>query len=82
MANWRCPHCGTPQAESSRCWVCSRSSTTCATCVHFRRSVAGRLGFCGFDRQRTPLVGDEVRGCWSATASEPVGLFEEAGNRP
>ena len=37
MPVWRCPHCGTPQAESSRCWVCRRSTTSCATCRHFRR---------------------------------------------
>ena len=35
MPVWRCPHCGTPQAESSRCWVCRRSTTTCATCLPF-----------------------------------------------
>jgi hypothetical protein len=26
--------------------------------------VAGRLGFCGLDRKREPLLGDEVRACW------------------
>jgi hypothetical protein len=75
MATWRCPHCGTPQAESSRCWVCFRSTTTCDTCVHFRRSIAGRGGICGSDALRLPLSGDEVRGCWAAAATEPVGLF-------
>ena len=30
MPLWRCPHCGTPQVESSRCWVCRRSTTSCA----------------------------------------------------
>ena len=29
MPMWRCPHCGTPQAETARCWVCRRSSTAC-----------------------------------------------------
>ena len=24
MPVWRCPHCATPQAEASRCWVCRR----------------------------------------------------------
>jgi hypothetical protein len=66
MPMWRCPHCGTPQAETARCWVCRRSSTACATCQHFRRSVAAQLGYCGLDRQRLPLRGDEIRGCWEA----------------
>ena len=65
---WRCPHCGTPQAETARCWVCHRSSTACATCRHFRRSVAAQLGYCGLDRQRVPLRGDEIRACWEAAA--------------
>jgi hypothetical protein len=64
MPSWRCPHCSTPQAEASRCWVCHRSSTSCGTCRNFRGSVAGRLGFCGLDRKREPLRGDEVRACW------------------
>jgi hypothetical protein len=66
MPMWRCPHCGTPQAETARCWVCRRSSTACATCRHFRRSIAAQLGYCGLDRQRQPLRGDEIRGCWEA----------------
>jgi hypothetical protein len=70
MPMWRCPHCATPQPEAARCWVCHRSSTSCGTCRHFRRSVAGGLGFCGLDRHRSPLRGDELRGCW------------EAGDRP
>ena len=69
MPMWRCPHCGTPQAETARCWVCHRSSTACATCRHFRRSVAAQLGYCGLDRQRTPLRGDEIRACWEAGAA-------------
>jgi hypothetical protein len=64
MPMWRCPHCGTPQAETARCWVCRRSSTSCATCRHYRRSVAAQLGYCGLDRNRQPLTGDEIRGCW------------------
>jgi len=63
---WRCPHCGTPQAETARCWVCRRSSTACGTCRNFRRSVAGTLGYCGLDRHRQPLAGDEIRACWEA----------------
>lgn len=64
MPSWRCPHCSTPQPEASRCWVCHRSSTSCGTCRSFRGSVAARFGFCGLDRQRLPLNGDEVRACW------------------
>jgi hypothetical protein len=69
---WRCPHCGTPQAEASRCWVCHRSSTTCSTCRHFRRSVAAQLGYCGLDARRLPLTGAEMRGCWEPAAARPV----------
>ena len=76
MPMWRCPHCGTPQAETARCWVCHRSSTACATCRSFRRSVAGQLGYCGLDRERRPLRGDEIRACWEASvalAEDPIG---------
>jgi hypothetical protein len=66
MPLWRCPHCGTPQAESSRCWVCRRSTTSCATCRHFRRGVASGLGLCGLDPRHTALVGTEMRPCWAA----------------
>jgi hypothetical protein len=66
MPLWRCPHCATPQAETARCWVCHRSSTACGACRHFRRSVAAQLGYCGLDRQRRPLTGDEIRPCWEA----------------
>ena len=66
---WRCPHCETPQPEASRCWVCHRSSTSCGTCRHFRRSVAARTGFCGLDRRHEPLRGDEVRACWEDGAA-------------
>ena len=69
MPVWRCPHCGTPQEESSRCWVCRRSTTTCATCRHFRRGVANGLGLCGLDPRHSALDGTEIRTCW--TASEP-----------
>jgi hypothetical protein len=81
MPMWRCPHCGTPQAETARCWVCRRSSTACATCRHFRRSVAAQLGYCGLDSQRRPLRGDEIRGCWDA-ATTPVEVGAAAGSRP
>ena len=57
MANWRCPHCRTPQPEAARCWVCRRSSTSCGTCAHFRRAIAGPLGgTCGLDPRRTALA--------------------------
>jgi hypothetical protein len=69
MPMWRCPHCGTPQAETARCWVCRRSSTSCATCRNYRRSVAGKLGYCGLDRRRQPLTGEEIRGCWEGWAA-------------
>jgi hypothetical protein len=76
MPSWRCPHCSTPQPVASRCWVCHRSSTSRGTCRHFRGSVAARIGFCGLDRQREPLRGDEVRACWEdgavAVAPDPV----------
>jgi hypothetical protein len=71
MPMWRCPHCGTPQAETARCWVCRRSSTTCSTCRHFRRSLSPTLGYCGLDRKRLPLTGAELRGCWTAAAPLP-----------
>jgi hypothetical protein len=72
MPMWRCPHCGTPQAETARCWVCRRSSTTCSTCRHFRRSVAAQIGYCGLDRRRLPLAGGELRGCWEAGRARPL----------
>jgi hypothetical protein len=75
---WHCPHCGAPQAETARCWVCQRSSTTCSTCRHFRVSLTPELGYCGLDRDRRPLTGRELRGCWterpatSASAAQPA----------
>ncbi len=75
---WRCPHCGTPQAETNRCWACSRSPMTCSTCRNFRRGVAARLGYCALDKTRAVLTGEEIRACWQAPAIlEPAeGLFE------
>ena len=72
MPMWQCPHCGTPQHEASRCWQCGRSSTTCSTCRHFRRSLAAKVGYCGLDRRRLPLNGDEHRGCWEAALPKPA----------
>jgi hypothetical protein len=70
MASWRCPHCGSPQLETARCWVCRRSTISCASCRQFRKSVAGRLGYCAFDKRRTPLTGDEERACWERKTTE------------
>jgi len=28
--------------------------------------VAAQLGYCGLDRQRSPLRGDEIRACWES----------------
>jgi hypothetical protein len=28
--------------------------------------VVAQLGYCGLDRQRSPLHGDEIRPCWEA----------------
>jgi hypothetical protein len=67
MPMWRCPHCATPQAEAARCWVCHRSSTSCASCRNFRRSVTAGVGYCALDRGRSALYGQEIRSCW-----EPV----------
>jgi hypothetical protein len=74
MASWRCPHCGSPQTETSRCWVCHRSTTSCVSCRHFRRSVAGRLGYCGLDKQRMPITGEEERACWERSSAETFDL--------
>jgi hypothetical protein len=82
MPMWRCPHCGIPQAETARCWVCHRSSTACVTCRHFRRSVAAQLGYCGLDRQRRPLRGDEIRGCWEAAIAAPEGTTTPVHRTP
>lgn len=71
MPVWRCPHCHTPQTESSRCWVCRRSTTSCVTCKHYRKGVAGGLGLCGRDPRRLALKGTEMRPCWVA-APTPV----------
>ena len=66
MPVWRCPHCSTPQAEAARCWVCRRSTTSCATCRNFRPGGANGLGMCGLDPRRVALTGAEMRACWAA----------------
>jgi hypothetical protein len=73
---WHCPHCGVPQQETARCWVCRRSSTTCSTCRHFRPALAGDLGYCALDRHRQPLTGRELRGCWE---ERPGGMAAAPG---
>ncbi|HSL77064.1 MAG TPA: hypothetical protein VK867_08975 [Candidatus Limnocylindrales bacterium] len=40
--------------------------------------MAGQLGYCGLDRRRQPLTGDEIRGCWEAW---PAALLPE-GSAP
>lgn len=39
--------------------------------------MAAQLGFCGLDRGRQPLRGDEIRGCWEGW---PTGVA--AADRP
>lgn len=78
MATWRCPHCRTVQADSARCFLCGRSATSCGTCTNFRRSVVGGVGYCGLDRRRVPLSGEERRDCWTAAvALSADGLFAD-----
>jgi len=79
MASWRCPFCGTPQPETARCWVCHRSTTTCATCRHFRKAVTLRLGYCALDHAHSPLTGDEQRACWERQTAGADAEAAEAG---
>jgi hypothetical protein len=72
MATWRCPNCATVQAESSRCFLCRRSATSCGTCAMFRQSLVGGTGYCASDRRRETLSGAEQRECWSS-GTEPAG---------
>ncbi len=82
MPMWRCPHCGTPQPESARCWVCHRSSTCCATCRQFRPSIAAGLAYCGLDPGRRPLAGDEIRPCWVSADEVPAALDDVESGEP
>ena len=45
--------------------------------------MAGGLGYCGLDRARAPLVGDEIRACWEARTAdpEPVVAADASGRR-
>ena len=81
---WRCPHCGQLQAETSRCWRCTRAAVTCASCHLFRKAVATDLGYCADDTARTPLNGEEVQACWEAVPAAPTapGLFAELDAPP
>jgi hypothetical protein len=36
--------------------------------------VAAQLGYCGLDRQRTPLTGDEIRPCWEAADANAAAI--------
>jgi len=76
MPVWRCPHCATPQAETSRCWVCRRVTTSCVTCRHYRRGVAAGLGLCGLDPAHPVVTETEVQPCWVA-APVPVEAPDE-----
>jgi hypothetical protein len=78
MASWRCPHCGTPQQEAARCWVCHRSTTSCSTCRHFRQGVTARLGYCALDKLHTVLTGAEERACWEPSSREIRASAESA----
>jgi hypothetical protein len=82
MPIWRCPHCGVPQAETARCWVCHKSSTTCLTCRHYRRSVDPRIGYCGMVGPREKLAGDEMRPCWEGSPVPPPPLPPTADRLP
>jgi hypothetical protein len=83
MATWRCPHCRTVQLDGPRCFLCNRSATSCGTCVNFRRSVVGGVGYCALDRQRQPLTGEEQRACWSDAAQpSSEGLFVTLNGAP
>jgi hypothetical protein len=78
MAMWRCPNCGTLQSETTRCFLCQRSATSCGTCVMFRSSFVGGVGYCANDRKREPLSGSEQRSCWTSDAASASGGFFDA----
>ena len=75
MGTWRCPHCRTVQGDSSRCFLCGRSATSCGTCANFRQSVVGGLGFCGLDKKREAPTGAEQRECWTGGDVPAEGVF-------
>ena len=75
---WRCPNCGTLQSDTSRCFLCQRSATSCGTCVRFRSSFVGGVGYCADDKRREPLSGSEQRSCWTSDAASQSGGFFDA----
>jgi len=79
--SWRCPYCRTLQAEATQCWSCLRSAVECGTCRHYQSSISVDIGYCGLDRDRTPLEAEAVRSCWQSAhtpAGQDGGLFDEA----
>jgi hypothetical protein len=42
--------------------------------------VAAQLGYCGLDRERRPLRGDEIRACWEASMA-PTEVVPTPGER-
>jgi hypothetical protein len=83
MATWTCPNCQTVQVDSAQCFLCGRSATSCGTCVNFRSSFVGGLGYCGLDRAHAPLNGDERRSCWSGTVAITAdGVFSALIEQP
>lgn len=79
MSAWRCPNCGTLQAESHTCFLCGRSATSCATCVNFRESLVGGVGYCALDKKREPLTGAEQRTCWTGETAAAAVLVTPDG---
>jgi hypothetical protein len=45
----------------------------CSSCADFRHAIAGGLGFCGLERRRRPMTGDEVKTCWRAPTAVVAG---------
>ena len=63
----------------SSCFLCNRSATSCGTCVNFRRSLVGGLGYCALDAGREPLTGEERRPCWTGRAEPADGTLVDGG---
>jgi hypothetical protein len=83
MSTWRCPNCGTLQSDTTRCFLCQRSATSCGTCVMFRPSFVGGVGYCANDKRREPLSGSEQRPCWTSNAADAAGgFFDVAPSAP